>query len=89
MYQTTFYRESSKFRFTEVCLRVKIYRIKKESKENVCLLLDSIQRPLSYKAYALTTVLPMYMSVFTYASVTIQSVIYLFNIYSRHIDGYR
>jgi len=50
------YRKSCKFQFTYVCLRIKIYRIKKESKGR---LLGSIQRPLSYQAYALTTVMPM------------------------------
>ena len=68
-----------------VCLRIKKYGIKQE---NICGQLGSIQRPQSHQAYTLTTVLPLWLYLITYASVTLHNVIYVFNVNSHNIHGY-
>ena len=77
LYQTTFYSKSCKFHFAQVCFRAKIYRIKKENKENICRLLWT---GLSYQDNAWTIMLTMWTNFTTYASVTIQNVIYIYKI---------
>ena len=83
--KTTLYSKSCKFHFAQVCFRAKIYRIKKENKKNICRLLWT---RLSYQDNAWTIMLTMWTNFTTYASVTIQNVIYIYNINSRNIDGY-
>ena len=83
--KTTLYSKSCKFHVAQVCFRVKIYRIKKENKETICRLLWT---RLSYPANGWTILPTMWTNCTTYASVTIQNVIYIFNINSRNIDGY-
>ena len=83
--KTTLYSKSCKFHVAQVCFRVKIYRIKKENKETICRLLWT---RLSYQANVWTILLTMWTNCTTYASVTIQNGIYIFNINSHNIDEY-
>ena len=53
-----------------------------------CKLMGSILRPLSHESNALTTVLPMWKCINTFASIAIQNVICIFNISSRNVEWY-
>jgi len=61
MKQLFFIVNHVKLQFTQVCLRVKIYRMKQEKEGNNCRLLGSIQRHVSYQANALTCAADVYM----------------------------